>query len=78
MSKKIERIGKDALSVATLGTSNYISKTLNPDMPDLPAAPEVAPVADDQAISLANKRKSAKRRTAGRAGTILTEGSKLG
>ncbi|MDC0600122.1 hypothetical protein OAO65_02310 [Flavobacteriales bacterium] len=75
--KDIKRAGKDALSVATLGASNYVDKTLNPDIPTI-EEPDAAPVADDQAISLANKRKAAKRRQGGRAGTILTEGSKLG
>lgn len=78
MAKKIKRAGKDALSVVTLGASNYIDKTLNPDMPSLPDEPEAAPVADDQAVSLANKRKASKRRAGGRAGTILTEGTTLG
>ena len=76
--KEIKRIGKDTLSVSTLGASNYLDKTLNPNLPKLPDAPEAAPVADEQAVSLANKRKAAKRRAGGRAGTILTEGSTLG
>lgn len=74
---ELERIGKDTLSVATLGASNYIDKTLNPNIPK-PEEVKLAPVADDKAISLANKRKAAKRRAGGRAGTILTEGSTLG
>ena len=78
MGKKIERAGKDMLSVATLGASNYIDKKLNPDLPDLPEEPEKAPVADDAVLKIANKRKAAKRRSGGRAGTILTEGSTLG
>lgn len=77
MGKKVKRMSKDALSVTTLGVSNYVDKKLNPDMPD-PEEPKVAPVADDSAIDLANKRKAAKRKTAGRVGTILTEGNSLG
>jgi hypothetical protein len=75
--RELERIGSDTLSVATLGASNYIDKKLNPNLPK-PEEVKVAPVADDQALSVANKRKAARRRAGGRAGTILTEGSKLG
>jgi hypothetical protein len=78
MGKEIERATKDVASVATLGKSNYIKNKLMPDTPDLPDEPEGAPVADDDAIKTANRRKAAKRRSGGRAGTILTEGSKLG
>lgn len=78
MGKKIERAGKDWLSIGTLGASNYIGKALNPNQPEPPDAPEVAPVADDKAVSLANKRKAARRRAGGRAGTVLTEGTTLG
>ena len=78
MAKEIKRVAKDSLSVVTLGASNYVDKALNPNLPKPPDAPEVAPVADDQALGLANKRKAAKRRMGGRAGTVLTEGSTLG
>ena len=78
MGGKIKRAMKDVASVVTLGASNTAEQMLNPDMPSLPDAPELAPVADDEAISLANKRKQSKRRQGGRAGTILTEGTSLG
>ena len=76
--KELERVASDALSVVTLGASNYIDKALNPNLPEPPAEPEKAPVADDAALKLSNKRKSSRRRAGGRAGTILTEGSTLG
>ena len=78
MGKQIEKAAKSTLNVMTLGASDAIGDALNPDLPKLPDAPEVAPVADDQAIGLANKRKASKRRKGGRAGTMLTEGSTLG
>lgn len=75
---EVKRVSKDTLNVMTLGTSGYIDKTLNPELPGLPKKPEVAPVADDAATRLENRRKAARRRSGGRAGTILTEGSTLG
>ena len=78
MGDEVKRQTKDLASVFTLGTSNYLEKTLNPDLPGLPGEPEVAPVADDEALKLANRRKAARRRSGGRAGTLLTEGSVLG
>ena len=78
MGKAIKRAGKDILSLTPAGQGvKMADEVLNPDVPTI-EEPDVAPVADDQAISLANKRKAAKRRQGGRAGTILTEGSKLG
>lgn len=80
MAKEVKRQTKDLTSVMTLGASNRGEQFVDDLTPDLPTAgePEVAPVADDDALSLANKRKAAKRRRGGRAGTILTEGSTLG
>lgn len=75
---EVKRGAKDVVSVATLGASNYLEKTLNPNLPGLPGEPEVAPVADDEALRLENRRKAARRRSGGRAGTLLTEGSTLG
>ena len=76
--RKLKRVGKDALSIATLGTSNYIDNVLHPDLPKQPGAPDPAPIADDEEVARANKRKAARRSKAGRAGTVLTEGGSLG
>ena len=80
MAKEVKRGAKDLTSVVTLGASNRAEQLIDDLTPDIPTAeePELAPVADDDALSLANKRKAAKRRRGGRAGTILTEGSTLG
>ena len=75
--KEIKRQAKDTVSVMTLGASNKAGQVLNPNIPQ-PEDPKVAPVADDEASKMANRRKAAKRRAGGRAGTILTEGSTLG
>lgn len=65
-------------AAAAVAGGKAIKNLLTPEIPKLPDEPEMAPVADDQVLSLANKRKAAKRRSGGRAGTILTEGSTLG
>lgn len=78
MSKKIKRVGAVIATGGISEAARAASKALTPDLPDLPDAPEIAPVADDESLKIANRRKSAKRRSGGRAGTILTEGSNLG
>ena len=78
MGKKVTKFAKRALSVGTLGVSNYVDKKMNPDVPQPPDAPEAAPVADDQASVISNQREMARRRKGGRGSTILSESSKLG
>ena len=78
MGKKIKRV---STAIATGGLSEVAKAgkdALTPDLPEGPDTPEIAPVADDEALKIANRRKAAKRRSGGRAGTILTEGSTLG
>lgn len=60
-----------------------IKKQVDKIVPDITEAKELleteeAPVADDSAVKIANRRKASRRRAGGRAGTILTEGSTLG
>ncbi len=78
--KEIKRQAKDAASVITLGASNKAEQELEKLTPDIPKPEEVepAPVADDASLKIANRRKAAKRRSGGRAGTVLTEGSTIG
>lgn len=77
MGKKIERIAKDFTSVISGGASNKVRQTLNPDVPQ-PEETQVAPVVDDKAVRVANRRKAARRAAGGRAGTVLTQGDTLG
>jgi hypothetical protein len=78
MGKKVTKVFKKGLNVATLGISGKLSKLLNPDVPQPPDAPDPAPVADDQASLISNERAMARRRKGGRGSTILSESSKLG
>lgn len=78
MSKKVKKGFKTMTNVTTLGAYNKVNKMLNPDIPQPPAAPEAAPVADDQASLISNQREMARRRKGGRGSTILSESSKLG
>lgn len=78
--KEIKRQAKDAASVISLGATNRAEQAVDELMPDIPQPEEVklAPIADDESLKLANRRKAAKRRSGGRVGTLLTEGSTLG
>lgn len=78
MGKKISKIAKKGLNISTLGMSGKISKMFNPDIPQAPDAPDPAPVADDEASLISNRRAMATRRKGGRGSTILSESSKLG
>lgn len=56
---------------------NIVYDKLNPNTAK-PIRDKNAPVVNDESTLLENKRKAARRRAGGRAGTILTEGSTLG
>ena len=80
MGGAVEKGLKKVASVATFSVSNWIGQQLNPDMPELPnnGKPSVAPVPDDAGKKIANRRKAAARKKGGRAGTMLSDTSKLG
>ncbi len=78
MGKKVKKFAKRSLSVATFGVSNYIDKKLNQKPPEVPGAPDPAPVPDDEQALIENRRRMARRPKGGRSSTILSEDTKLG
>lgn len=61
----------------TAGLVRETKRALDTTLPQ-PTEPEAAPVPDDEELARAARRKEARRAKAGRAGTLLTEGSTLG
>ena len=78
MAKKVKKGLKTGLNVMTLGMSNKISKYLNPKIPQAADAPDPAPIPDDEAALIANRRKLAMRSKGGRSSTLLSDSNKLG
>jgi hypothetical protein len=78
VTKSLESGFNTTLNLGTLGMSNKVKNYLDPTIPPPPGAPAVAPVADDKAIQVANRRRMAGRASKGRAGTMLTQGDTLG
>ena len=60
------------------GTGDLLSKAVSIVKGEKVEEDPVAPVVDDELLKTVNRRKAAKRRSGGRAGTILTEASTLG
>lgn len=76
MAKKIVKGLKTGLPGMVL--LRKIGKYLNPKIPQAADAPDPAPIPDDEASIIANRRKLAVRSKGGRSSTILSESSKLG
>lgn len=77
MGRKIEKGLNKYMNFNSFGVVGKTKKFFDPKLPTPPETP-VAPVVDDEAAQITNRRKMAKRSQKGRAGTVLTQSDTLG